>query len=171
MSCLERIWFSALPEALRAEIVSYLDANPNDPNGTPLDFPFSNYLNRMSIDGTFGDEITMRAAAELFNIKFVIISTLGRAAEATITPQNFAPQARVFLGHFAEIHGEQYVALNPVEDPDICNESFDSEVKNKTTDKSILNPVENFDKPNESVHFETLARLLDGLSFWVGYQS
>ena len=47
------------PEELRAEIVSYLKANPNDPNGTPLDFymdvPFSNYLNCMCIDGTFGD--------------------------------------------------------------------------------------------------------------------
>ena len=55
-----------------------------------MDAPFSNYLNRMSIDGTFDDEITLVDAAELFNIEFVIISTLGRAAEATIIPQNFA---------------------------------------------------------------------------------
>ena len=97
----------------------------------------------------------MRAAAELFNIEFVIVSTLGRAAEATITPQNFAVQGRVYLGHFAENHEEHYVVLHPVEDPDISNESFVSEVK-KTTDKLILNPVENFDKPNESVHFVLL---------------
>ena len=90
----------------------------------------------MSIDEFFGNEITLRAAAELFNITFVIFCTLGRAVEATITPQNFA-----------EIHGKYYVVFNPVEDPDISNESFDSELK-KTTDKSILNPVENFDKPN-----------------------
>ena len=80
-----------------------MEANPNDPNDTPLDFyrdvPFSNYLNRMSIDGTFGDEITLRDAAELFNIEFVIISTLNRAAEATITSQNFAPQGRVYFGY------------------------------------------------------------------------
>ena len=30
---------------------------------------------------------------------------------------------------------------------------FESEVE-KLTDKSILNPVKNFDKPNESAHFE-----------------
>ena len=95
----------------------------------------------------------MRAAAELFNIEFVIISTLGRAAETTITPQNFAPQGRVYLEHFAENHGGHYVVLNPAEDPDISNESFFSEVK-KTNDKSILNPVKNFDKPNESVLFK-----------------
>ena len=55
--------------------------------------------------------------------------------------------------HFAENHRDHNIILNPVEDPDISNESFDSEVK-KTTDKSILKPVENFNKPNESVHFE-----------------
>ena len=103
----------------------------------------------MSIDDTFGKEIALRETAELFNIEFVIISTLGRAAEATITSQNFSPQGRVYLGHFVENHGEHYGNFNPVEDPDISNESFDSEVK-KTTDKSILNSVENFDKPNES---------------------
>ena len=43
----------------------------------------------MRINGTFGDEISLRAAAELFNIEFAIISTLARAAEATITPENF----------------------------------------------------------------------------------
>ena len=53
----------------------------------------------MSIHGTFGDEITLRAAAEFFNIKFIISFTLLRAAEATITQQNFAPQGRVYLGH------------------------------------------------------------------------
>ena len=57
------------------------------------------------------------------------------------------------MEHFAENHGEHYVVLHPVEDPDISNESFDSEVK-RTTDKSILSTVKNFDKPNESVHFE-----------------
>ena len=117
-----------------------------------MDVPFSNYLNRMSVDGTFDDEIPW-AAAELFNIEFAIISTLCRAAEATITPQKFTPHGRVYLGHFAENHGKHYFVLNPVENPDISNESFDSEVK-KTTEKLIPNPVENFDKPNESVHFE-----------------
>ena len=136
-------------EVLRAEIVSYLDAIPNDRNGTPLDFymdvPFSNYLKCMSIDGTIGNEITLRAAAELFNIEFVIISILGRAAEATITPQNFAPQSWVYLGHFAENHGEHYIVLNPAEDPDISNESFDSEVKKNyrslTQSKILINQM------------------------------
>ena len=60
----------------------------------------------MSIDGTFGDKITVRAAAELFNIEFFNIFTLDRAAEEAVTPQNVAQQGRVYLGNFAENHGE-----------------------------------------------------------------
>ena len=37
-----------------------------------MDVPFSNYLNRMSIDGTFDDEITLIDAAELFNINLLL---------------------------------------------------------------------------------------------------
>ena len=51
---LREFGFQRSPEALRAEAYSYLEANPNDPNGTPLGFymdvPFSNYLNCMSRD-------------------------------------------------------------------------------------------------------------------------
>ena len=105
-----------------------MKANLNDPYSTPLDFfldvPFSNYLNLKRIDGAFGEEITVIGAYELFNIKFVIISTLGRAAEATITPQNFIPKGRVCLGNFAGNHGEQYIVLNTAEDCDIANDFF-----------------------------------------------
>ena len=52
-----------------------------------MDVPFSSYLIYLKIYGTFGDEITLRVSAELFNIEFVIISTIVRAAEATITPR------------------------------------------------------------------------------------
>ena len=103
--------------------------------------PFSNYLNRIRIDRTFGDKIILRLAAELFYIEFVNISTLGTAAEATITPQNFTPQGRFYLRYFAENNGEHYVALNPVENPDISNKSFNSEVKKRlSVNRSLTHP-------------------------------
>ena len=95
----------------------------------------------------------MSAAAEIFNIEFVIIFILGRAAKANTTQQNFASQGGIYLGHFAENLGEYYIVLNAVEDSNISNESFDTEVKKKKLLK-ILNLVGNFDKPNESVHFQ-----------------
>lgn len=98
---LREFGFQGSPKALRAKIVSYLEANINDPNGTTLDVymdvPFSNYLNRVSTYESF--------AAELLNIEFLIIFTLDRAAEATIVSQNFSLQGSVYLGHFPENHG------------------------------------------------------------------
>ena len=95
---------SALTRWIKNRNSFIMEANPNDTNDTSLDFymgvSFSNYLNGMSIDGTFGNEINLRVTAKLFNIKFVIISTLGRLTETTITPQSFAAQGPVYLGHF-----------------------------------------------------------------------
>ena len=65
--------------------------------------PFSNYLNSMNVYGAFGDKITLRVAAQLFSVEFVIISALGRAAEATITPENFIPQGRVNTLFFIQL--------------------------------------------------------------------
>ena len=57
----------------------------------------------MSAYGTCGDEITLRAAAEFFNIKSIINFTLRRASEAIITQQNFSPQGHVYSGHLTTL--------------------------------------------------------------------
>ena len=52
-----------------------------DAEGFPLDLylevPFGKYLDNILNDGTYDDEITLRAAAELFNIELLLVSTLG----------------------------------------------------------------------------------------------
>ena len=114
---LREFGFQGSLKALRAKIVSYLEANINDPNGTTLDVyldvPFSNYLNRVSTHETFGDQITLRVAAELLNIEFFIIFTLDKAAEATIVSQNFSLQGCFYLRHFPENHGLHNIVLDP----------------------------------------------------------
>ena len=104
---LREFGFQGSPKVLRAKIVSYLEANINDPNGTTLDVymdvPFSNYLNRVSTHETFGDQITLRVA-KIIPSKIIDL-TLDRAAEATIISQNFSLQDCFYLGHFPENHG------------------------------------------------------------------
>lgn len=46
---------------------------------------------------------TLRAAAEMFNVEFVVIFTLDAAGQRTITPKNVVPQGRVFLGHSVKV--------------------------------------------------------------------
>ena len=102
-------------ETLRKEIVLFLESNPNSADGTPLEFfsrvPWTQYLQSMARNGTYGDHITLQAITNLFNVQLVIYSTLGTLATQTITPVNGCPIATFYLGHFAEGAGEHYVCL------------------------------------------------------------
>ena len=59
---------------------------------------------------TFGDQIALFAAANLFNINIEVISTLGPGAEHLFEPSSSVPLGTVFLGHFAaSVHCESLV--------------------------------------------------------------
>ena len=64
------------------------------------------------MNGTYGDQITLQAAADLYNIEIVVVSTLGPDATAVISPSSSIPTARVQLGHYAENHGEHYICVD-----------------------------------------------------------
>ena len=142
-----------------------------DAQGFPLDLylevPSSKYLDNMSNDGTSGDEITLRVAAELFNIDFILVSTLESAAEVTFTSRNFSPQNRAFLGHSAENQVEHYVALSQID-------NFESsEVVTLTLDWSIAfdfstaAPSKFFgDLPPESIKLILLTAIGNSEYFW-----
>ena len=73
--------------------------------------PFGQYLHEMSIAETYGDELTLRAKADIFNIELPIVPSLGWHAREIISPASSVPVWRGTLGHFAEGHGERYVVL------------------------------------------------------------
>ena len=109
------------PETMREEIVDYLQNNPVDNDGFPLlqhlvdsEFPsWQEYLQYMVRKNTFGDQLTLSAAANLYNIDIQIVSTLGPGAQHVFHPSSSIPLATVYLGYFAENHGEHYVSLIP----------------------------------------------------------
>ena len=89
------------PETIRKEIVEYLKSNPFDSNG----FPFwsiwqmirslADSMTHMARDGTYGDQITLYAAANLYNI----------GGQHAFNPSASVSAATVYLGHFAENQG------------------------------------------------------------------
>ena len=105
------------PETMRKEIVEYLKSNPYDSDGFPLlehlaDDEFAcwdDYITHMARDGTYGDQITLYAAANLYNIDIQIVSSLGVGGQHVFSPSASVSAATVYLGHFAENQGEQYV--------------------------------------------------------------
>ena len=104
-------------ETMRREIVGYLEKNAVDNEGFPLleflpEFTsWEEYLRYMAKSNTFGDQITLFAAANLYNINIQVISTLGPGAQHLFEPSSSVPLGTVYLGHFAA--GEHYVSPLP----------------------------------------------------------
>ena len=87
---LQRIGVHRSPSTLRAEVVQYLETNSRDHESWPLKLfmatPWSSYVQQMRKSGTFGDELTLRTVANLFNLEITVISTLGEDAMAIMSP-------------------------------------------------------------------------------------
>ena len=76
----------------------------------------------MSLEETYGEKITLRAIANFFNVKVVVISTLGGRDGANILPQHNVPLERILLDHFASGHIKHHVPLEQVEQ---INDEYD----------------------------------------------
>ena len=75
----------------------------------------------MGCNGTYGDNTTLIAAAHLFEIQIVVISSLGQQGTRLVSkdPEYMEYMITIFIGHIAEGQGEHYVSLNVPENCDI----------------------------------------------------
>ena len=103
---------------MKEEIVKYLETHQPDEDGFPLYewFPhfdsLPKYLTHMAQDHAYGDQLTLYAAANLYNVNIHIISSLGAGASHLFHLGLNVPATTLFIGHFAENHGEHCIALN-----------------------------------------------------------
>lgn len=78
------------PETLGDEVCKYLEEHDSAPDGMPLELfvgmPWSEYLQQMMTDGTYSDQLTLQAIANLYQIELDIISSSGEdhAAQAVL---------------------------------------------------------------------------------------
>ena len=66
----------------------------------------------MAQDNTYGDQLTLCAAANLYNVNIHIVSSLGAGASHVFDPGLNVPATTRFIVHFEENHFEHYIALN-----------------------------------------------------------
>ena len=104
---------------LRQEIVSYLVANPSGLDGTPLlnfvtEQNRDDCINGMGELGTYGDHITLQRVAQIFQVQFLVVSTLGVDASSVVSPSGEYCEdlPTLVVGHIAEGHGDHYVSLD-----------------------------------------------------------
>jgi len=111
------------PEELRSDVVSFLATHPfaNDgsslENYIPLDWDV--YLTGMADSRTYGDHLTLLAAAKLYRVQFVVMSSIGssgtRIVSGNANDELELDQPTLFLGHYAETGDslkEHYVSLS-----------------------------------------------------------
>lgn len=82
--------------------------------------PFSQYLHEMSLNETYGDELTLRTTADVFNIELSVMSSIAWHARQIIFPASSVPIWRGTLGHFAEGQGE-LCSFEPIRGTNISN--------------------------------------------------
>ncbi|KAL9971248.1 hypothetical protein ACROYT_G023755 [Oculina patagonica] len=138
---LQRLGFYRSEESIREEIVRYLTQNPFNADGIPLEnfaaMPWDRYLTAMSQDGEYGDHLTLQAAADIFNIEIVVVSSLGPDATVVISPTSSIPVATIQLGHFAEGDGEHYVCVEGEEEQEDLEESREFSRQYESSNASV----------------------------------
>ena len=62
----------------------------------------------MQHSGTYGDHLTLQRTSTIFNVQFMIVSTLGVDATAILSPHGHYDESPplLILGHFAEGCGD-----------------------------------------------------------------
>ena len=63
---------------------------------------WSQHLNGVGRDGNYGEEVTLRANANIFGNEIFVVSTLGQQELVHIQPVDLEPLSRVVLVHFTE---------------------------------------------------------------------
>ena len=89
-------------QTLREEIVNYLIRVESINDKVVRDFsniPWDDYIQQMNIEGTYGDNLTLRPFANIFNIEIKIVLTLGNDGRVSVNPENSNPLGRITLRH------------------------------------------------------------------------
>lgn len=103
--------------AVREQAVSHLRSNPDRYAGFAVGQDFPEYLNRMATPAHWGDNLSLQAIADAFQIRIMLITSLQRRA-LIVSPQQMCRERGqdqdrcIWLGFFAEWH---YVSLESSE--------------------------------------------------------
>lgn len=108
--------FADNARVLRRAVVDFLRNNSETPEGEPYnkwlrDESWESFLDRMSRDGEYGNEIILRAICHCYNINVHVLSTLNEEAFTSYRAAS-DDSYTIFLGH--DHNSQHYVILKPI---------------------------------------------------------
>ena len=148
------------PQTLREEIGNYSISVESINGEVARDFsniPWDDYIQQMDLESTYGDERTLRAFANIFNIEIEIVSTLSNDGRVSINPENSNPLGQITLGHFAESQSDHYVCLQrEIAEDDETQQQDLNEIADNTVQNNSEEIVQIRDVAKEVARLEAL---------------
>ncbi|KAL1191806.1 OVARIAN TUMOR DOMAIN-containing deubiquitinating enzyme 10 [Cardamine amara subsp. amara] len=90
---------------VRQEIVKQLKYHPKFYKGLVDKMEFSEYVKNMSMNSVWGDEVTLKAAADVYGVKIELITSLKHSTNIVILPKSLKePDKVVYLSYLAGTH-------------------------------------------------------------------
>ncbi|KXZ53403.1 hypothetical protein GPECTOR_7g1299 [Gonium pectorale] len=100
--------------AVRSLVVSTLRDHPDQYRCYVSDKPYDVYCADMGRSGTWGDHVTLKAAADAYGIKIVVVASFANSPVINIEPERQTNSRTLFLSFWAEVH---YNSLYPKQEP------------------------------------------------------
>jgi len=94
---------------VRRRVIGQLRARPDDYSMFVPD-DYSVYVNKMALDGTWGDHLTLQAAADAYGTRLCVITSYEESFLIEITPKKQKSRKVVWLSFWAEVH---YNSIKP----------------------------------------------------------
>lgn len=88
---------------VKAEIVKYIQENAED-FASPEVANLEKYLNQVLNNNEWGNQITLQAAADLYQVTIVVLASRPNYANLVLYPRNGITTGRITVGHYFELH-------------------------------------------------------------------
>ena len=131
---------------VRAAGIAYMRENPERFIESNTEMSWLEYLNNMSMQGTWGDAIIIQAVADQLKLKIVIAETNEHFTEYSIVQAVSSTQqlTEVYLGHIDEYHYVSTLPCLPMSDLNQSHLNFSKNVdRNQTTETSFNQNISN----------------------------
>lgn len=99
-----------LHQAVRQRALTQLRSGRSTYSGFAVGEGFEDYLNRMMALDAWGDNLTLQAVADAFDIEVCLVTSFSDRNFICIPPVSGRPSQQIWLGFFAEYH---YTSLEP----------------------------------------------------------
>ena len=82
---------------------------------------WNSYLSELSMDGTWGDYLTLIAAANVFSIRITVVSSISDAPVTVIEPVETSRNINIYLGHLHELHCISLIPMEENRPEELCH--------------------------------------------------